>query len=274
MNTSFGNNAPDLKLKHTLRIAYFYPELLNLYGDNGNIEILVSRAKHYGFDASVVNVSINTNTPMADLQSTNFVFMGGGPDASQKIMYEDLKNNKAAFLKDYIESEKCGLFICGAYQLLGNYYKASDGFILDGLGVFDLHTEHFGSSKPRCIGNTMATLSDEISKDPVFPSTPFNAALVGFENHGGRTYLSDRLKPFAYVVKGHGNNSEDLGEGLLYKNSIGTYFHGPLLSKNPHLADYLIFKALGISVEEILHLPKIDDSIVFSAHTASKNLKQ
>lgn len=255
-----------------LTIGYFYPDLLNLYGDTGNVEILAFRAKKMGFDVEVIHITIGTDMEASGLSDVNLLFMGGGPDSGQKSMYKDLFDTKRNFVEDYVSSGKVGLYICGAYQLLGKYYKSADGSVLDGLGVFDLYTQHFGADSPRCIGNTLAQLSSEIVNDPIFPNTPFNDKLVGFENHGGRTYLGKAAKPFAKVLKGHGNNSTDATEGVLYKNSIGTYFHGPILSKNPHLADYLIFKALNLDKQQIETLPKIDDTLVLAAHTASKKL--
>lgn len=253
-----------------MKIAYFYPELLNLYGDNGNVEILSYRAKKRGIDVKVIRVGLDTKLDSNFMSEVDVVFMGGGPDSSQKAMYKDLKQEKGPYLKEYILSGGVGIFICGSYQLLGNYYKASDGLVLEGLGIFDLHTEHFGKTKPRCIGNTVAQIEKTILEDEYFKSVNRTGdLLVGFENHGGRTYLSKNLKPFARVVMGHGNNSEDGTEGVVYKNAIGTYFHGPILARNPHLADYLIAKSLGR-----YDLVELDDKLIIAAHTASRKLKQ
>ncbi|OGC57158.1 hypothetical protein A3H26_02405 [candidate division WWE3 bacterium RIFCSPLOWO2_12_FULL_36_10] len=249
------------------KIGYFYPEQLNLYGDNGNVEILVYRAKKRGIDVEVALVDLGTNL---EENRFNLVFMGGGPDSSQKEVYEDLLKDKGPYLKDYINSGGFGLYICGAYQLLGKYYKSADGSILEGLGVFDLYTEHFGNKKPRCIGNVVCELSDEFRHKEVFNSlNKIGSTLVGFENHGGRTYLGEKMLPLGKVITGYGNNSEDGYEGVLYKNSIGTYLHGPVLSKNPHLADYLIAGSLGLD-----RLESLDDSLILSAHIASKKLRQ
>jgi len=249
------------------KIGYFYPEQLNLYGDNGNVEILVYRAKKRGIDVEVALVDLGTNL---EENRFNLVFMGGGPDSSQKEVYEDLLKDKGPYLKDYINSGGFGLYICGAYQLLGKYYKSADGSILEGLGVFDLYTEHFGNKKPRCIGNVVCELSDEFRHKEVFNSlNKIGSTLVGFENHGGRTYLGEKMLPLGKVIRGYGNNSEDGYEGVLYKNSIGTYLHGPVLSKNPHLADYLIAGSLGLD-----RLESLDDSLILSAHIASKKLRQ
>jgi lipid II isoglutaminyl synthase (glutamine-hydrolysing) len=259
---------------HTLRIGYFYPEHLNLYGDNGNVEILSYRARHRGFSVEVHNITTATDITLEQYDDLNIIFMGGGPDSGQKAMYDDLVNSKKAFIHQFIADGKVGLFVCGAYQLFGHYYKAADGSILQGIGVFDLYTEHFGSNKPRCIGNTYAKLTSSITDDPLFPKTELGTHIVGFENHGGRTYLGAGVAPFAQTIKGHGNNTEDKTEGALHNNAIGTYFHGPFLSRNPHVADYLIYKALRLTPYEVEQLPKIDDTLVIAAHTASKNLKQ
>lgn len=258
-----------------LKIGYFYNDLLNLYGDTGNIEILAHRARRRGFKVEVVNISVETklNATLAD--SIDLVFMGGGPDSGQKLMYDDLRRHKASFLRDFIDLNKPALLICGSYQLLGHFYKAADGSILDGLGIFDLYTQHFGKNRPRCIGNTYGEIAAPLATDPVFTTNNMlGTSLVGFENHGGRTYLGKSAQPFAKIIKGHGNNSDDGTEGVLYKSAIGTYFHGPILSRNPHIADYLIAKALNLSADELFSMPRLDDSLVISAHNVSKRLKQ
>lgn len=253
-----------------LKIAYFYPKLLNLYGDNGNIEILVYRAKKRGMNVEVKKIGIDTRLNTEFMSKVNIVFMGGGPDSSQKQMYEDLLSNKGEYLNDYVNNDGVGLFICGAYQLFGHYYKAADGSTLDGLGIFDLHTQHFGNHKSRCIGNMLCTFNNKLVNDFAFKNNnKIGNTFVGFENHGGRTYLGKNVEPLATVSKGFGNNGEDKTEGAIYRSSIGTYSHGPVLSRNPHLADYLIAKSLGLDT-----LDELDDNLIKQAHTASKNLKQ
>lgn len=247
-----------------LSIGYFYQKELNLYGDTGNIEILVSRAKNRGIDVTVTNITSETILDAATMRSFNLVFMGGGPDSGQEKMYEDLATNKKPFLKEYIENDGVALFICGSYQLLGHYYKFSDGNVLEGLGIFDLYTQHFGHSKPRSVGNISCELSQAVLEDPVFKNVNhIGDSIVGFENHGGMTFLKDSTRAFASVTKGFGNNMEDSTEGYHYKNSFGTYFHGPFLSKNAHVADYLLAKALKVD-----NLEKLDDTMITNAHTA------
>ncbi len=259
-----------MNLEKKLTIGYFYPDLLNLYGDDGNVQILLSRAKARGIDAKVVHVNVETEVTEELMDSLDIVFMGGGPDSSQKGMYKDLLETKGNYLKEYVGEGGVGLYICGSYQLFGKYYKSADGSMLDGLGIFNVYTEHFGNHKPRCIGNVVCEIEDQIKSDPLFKKiNTIGNTLVGFENHGGRTYLEKGAQPFAKIVMGHGNNSEDGAEGIIYKNSIGTYLHGPVLARNPHLADYLIAKSLGLE-----DLDKLDDTLIISAHTASKKLKQ
>jgi hypothetical protein len=253
-----------------LKVGYFYPKLLNLYGDNGNVEILMQRAKLRGFEVATIHIGIDTQLNSELMKTIDIVFMGGGPDSKQKFMYDDLLKNKGPWLREYIEGGGAGLFICGSYQLLGHYYKSADGSMLEGLGIFDLYTEHFGLHKPRCIGNTVAKVSSKLLHYDVFVSVnTVGDTIVGFENHGGRTYLGENSSPFAKVITGHGNNSEDGTEGVFYKNSIGTYFHGPLLARNPHIADFLLAKGLNVN-----NLTALDDSLILSAHTASLKLKQ
>ncbi len=253
-----------------LTLGYFYPKELNLYGDNGNVEILCSRARSRNIGVEILEINSDTKITSELAKKINIVFMGGGPDSGQKTMYEDLIKIKGPFLKEYIGAGGVGLFICGAYQLLGNYYKAADSSILEGLGAFDLYTESFGRNKPRCIGNVVCEIGRELKNDMVFNSVNrIGTTLVGFENHGGRTYLGKEMLPLARILTGNGNNGEDKTEGVLHKNSVGTYLHGPVLSKNPHLADYLLAKALGLS-----GLEQLDDALIFSAHTAAKKLRQ
>lgn len=258
-----------------LVIGHFYKKLLNLYGDNGNVEILKYRANSRGFDVELIDIDHDVPTTSETLQKINLLFIGGGPDAGQKQMVDDLVKNKAHFIKEYVENDGVALLVCGSYQLLGHYYLAADGNRLDGVGALDLYTQHFGKKKPRCIGNTVAKLSDKILNDPVFKTLNcLDGYVTGFENHGGRTFLGSNLHPFARIVKGNGNNSVDGNEGVFYKNTIGTYFHGPLLARNFHLADFLICKALGVQSIAPLHNEDVVlESLAKTVHTASLKLK-
>lgn len=229
-------------------IAHMYPDLMNLYGDRGNLLCLQKRINDYGHNCEIQSLYLNDKI---DFSSIDMIFMGGGSDREQGLVYNDLLV-KADKLMQEIEDGLPALCVCGAYQLLGNYYKSHDGSILNGLGFFDLHTE---GRKNRLIGNIV--IESDINGQKF--------SVVGFENHGGRTYLNDqKLSPFGTVIKGHGNNGEDGSEGLWYKNLIGTYLHGPLLPKNPHIADFLI-RAMadrkGVVIKNTL-----DDSFERFAH--------
>ena len=209
-----------------LNICHLYPDLLNVYGDVGNILILKARAESRGIKVNVFDVSIND-----EFNGDNYdiVFFGGGQDYEQSIVSEDLKKNKKAALTKYVEDSKVLLAICGGYQLLGNYYRAPNGEKLEGLGILDIYTE---GGDTRFIGNT------------IIKNDEFNQTYVGFENHSGRTYING-LKPLGKCIEGYGNNGEDGNEGCIYKNTFCTYFHGSLLSKNPELADKLLELALS-----------------------------
>ena len=233
-------------------IAHMYPDLMNLYGDRGNLLCLQKRIKEYGHNCEIQSLYLNDKI---DFPSIDMLFMGGGSDREQGLVYNDLLV-KADTLMREIEDGLPTLCICGAYQLLGNYYKSYDGSLLNGLGFFNLHTE---GRQDRLIGNIL--IESEIASQKF--------SVVGFENHGGRTYLNDKnLQPFGTVVKGYGNNGEDGGEGIWYKNLIGTYLHGPLLPKNPRIADYFIQAMAGR--KDIQLVPALDDSIEHFAHQQIK----
>jgi CobQ-like glutamine amidotransferase family enzyme len=229
-------------------IAHMYPDLMNLYGDRGNLLCLQKRINDYGYACEIRPLYLNDKI---DFHSIDMLFMGGGSDREQGLVYNDLMV-KADTLMQEIEDGLPTLCICGAYQLLGNYYKSYDGSLLNGLGFFDFHTE---GRKDRLIGNIL--IESEIAGEKI--------SVVGFENHGGRTYLNDKnLRAFGTVIKGHGNNGEDGREGLWYKNLIGTYLHGPLLPKNPHIADYFI---QAMASRKGIKLPgALDDRIEHYAH--------
>lgn len=229
-----------------INIGWLYPDLMNTYGDRGNIIALSYRLKARNINPIVYKISVHE--PKELILKMDIIFMGGAQDRQQEIVNLDLKNKKGVILGEVIERGTPGLFVCGAYQFLGKYYKTADGTIIDGLNIFDLYTESPGINFPRCIGNI-------IIKSKLFPKIK----LVGFENHGGRTYLGNKKLAFANVVKGYGNNGSDKTEGIFYKNSFGTYLHGPILPKNPELADYLIKKAVERKYGKEVKLKKLDN---------------
>jgi len=225
-----------------LNICHLYPDLLNVYGDMGNILALKYRSEKRGIKVNIANVSVGDSFDPADY---DIVFFGGGQDYEQSIVSKDLTDTKKYALGEYIEEGKVLLAICGGYQLLGRYYTTPEGEKLPGLEILDLYTE---SGNTRFIGNT------------VIYNEEFKETYVGFENHSGRTYIG-KMKPLGKVVAGYGNNGEDGYEGCIYKNTYCTYFHGSLLPKNPELADRLIKTALERKYEEPVSLEPLDDKI-------------
>ena len=208
-------------MKHT--IGHLYPDLLNLYGDRGNIQCMMKRSIWRGIEAETIAFSMGDSI---DFSKLDIVLLGGGSDREQRIVCSKLSSIRDDF-RSYVEDGGSVIAVCGGYQLLGHYYKTEEG-TLEGLSLVDLYTEQ---GSPRLIDNI------------VLENPDFSLPIVGFENHGGRTYIGNN-KPFGKVLYGHGNNGEDGTEGVLYKNVVGTYLHGPLLPKNPHICDYLLSNAL------------------------------
>lgn len=228
-----------------LNICHLYPDLLNVYGDLGNILILKYRAEARGIKVNIFNLSMGDGF---EESKYDIAFFGGGQDYEQSIVSNDLMETKKDGLTEYIESSKVFLTICGGYQLLGKYYTTPAGERLEGLGILDIYTE--GGEK-RFIGNTVIYNED------------FDETYVGFENHSGRTYIGS-LKPLGKTISGYGNNGEDGYEGCIYKNTYCSYFHGSILSKNPELADRLIKTALQNKYGDI-ELEPLDDSYELKA---------
>lgn len=234
-----------------LIIGWLYPELMSTYGDRGNIIVLTKRCEWRKIKVDIKTIDFKTKS--AEIESCDLIFGGGAQDRQQGILVDDLREKKGPVLKEMFGRGVPGLFVCGAPQLLGHYYMTGDGKKLRGLGIFDMVSKHFGKNKPRCIGNTIGKLPD-------------GKTIVGFENHGGRTYLGKGVKPFTKVIKGCGNNGEDGTEGAVYKNCIATYSHGPFLPKNPHIADWLIAKSLEVKYKNKIPLQPLDDSLEWQAH--------
>lgn len=233
-----------------LRIAHLYPDLMNLYGDRSNLLSLVRRCQWRGWQATVTPVRVGD---AIDPQAFDLIFMGGGQDAQQLTIAEDLLQLKATALQRAAERGVVFLTICGGYQLLGHYYQPHQGPKLPGLGLIDAYTVA-GSS--RFIGN-------------IAIRRPDGATVVGFENHSGLTYLGQGVQPLGAVVHGRGNNGQDGGEGAVCGNLYGTYLHGSLLPKNPQLADELIAKALHFEGD----LPQLDNTLEDRAHQRALQLK-
>ncbi len=253
-------------MNYKLIIGWLYPELMSTYGDRGNITSLTKRCQWRDIEVEVLRIDEETETQQ--LTTIDLLFGGGAQDLEQEIVMQDLKGKKGDLIKKRIEDEIPALFVCGAPQLMGEYYEPSIGTRIEGLGIFDMVSKHPGPSAKRLIGNTLSeVIWDNLQlKSGSQPS--INNRIVGFENHGGRTYLGKNAKPFAKVIKGYGNNGEDGTEGVIYKNAIGCYFHGPLLPKNPHIADFLIRRALEVKYAKEIYLADLDDTLEWQAHEA------
>lgn len=236
-----------------LRLGHLYPDQLNMYGDRGNVITLRQRCAWRGI--TLRHITLDLNEPLRP-DDFDMLFIGGGQDKEQDEVARDLREVKASALREAVESDMPVLGVCGGYQLLAKFYRPAAGPELEGVGILDAWTIHKGKAVARCIGNLALLWNDK--------------TLVGFENHGGRTYLGAGAKPLGRVLFGHGNNSEDHQEGCVYRNTFGTYMHGSLLPKNPHFADHLISLALrrryGAEAERLM--TRLDDGREWQAHDA------
>ena len=227
-----------------------YHDLMDLYGDKGNIETLRYRASKRG-----INVVVDTCTlqEKRNIEDYDIFFLGGGADKEQTLIYKDLLARKESILKAK-ESGTAFLLICGGYQLFGQYYLDQDGQKIDGLGIYDYYTES-SDRDHRCIGNIVVKTNIHDKE----------VTVVGFENHGGQTKAVSN--PFGKVLVGHGNTYKGEYEGYMDAQTIATYMHGPLLPKNPAIADELILRGLNrrYTVE---HLEALQDTLENAAHDA------
>ena len=207
-----------------LQILHLYPELLNLYGDSGNILVLRKRLEWRHLGCTVHEVHMGER---ASLTGIDLVFIGGGSDREQRIVCDELQRQRSE-LAAFVEDGGVLLAVCGGYHLLGHSYLMGSEEVR-GLSLVDLYTDR---GSPRLIGNVV--VESRIAPQPI----------VGYENHGGRTHLGARVEPLGRVLFGNGNDGKSGQEGCLYRNVVGTYVHGPLLPKNPGVADWLLSQAL------------------------------
>lgn len=208
-----------------IRIGHLYPDMLNLYGDRGNIIALTKRLEARNIEVQTEAITMGKSFNADDF---DILFIGGGQDFEQDVLLDDLKKGKDVEINKAIHNGTAMLAICGGYQMLGKYYKTYDGKMLEYMGALDFYTE---GKEERMIGNYAFKTKEGIE-------------VVGFENHSGRTYLGEGVEPLGRMIKGYGNNGEDGTEGVRFMNTFGTYSHGPVLPKNPQLADLLISKAV------------------------------
>ncbi len=232
----------------TLNILHLYPKEMNLYGDHGNILTLKRRAEWRGYKVKIIEHNVGDQIP----DDIDIIFGGGGQDSGQSKIEDDLRKN-AKKLKQMIEDGTPTLVICGLYQLFGDYFQTAEGQKIEGVGILHAHTI---AGPTRLIGNIVI-------------NSPEFGEIVGYENHSGLTTLDDGTKPFGIVTEGAGNNGQDYSEGVLYKNCIGTYLHGPVLPKNPRLADYILLKALQRKDPKITQLKTLNDNIELHAHSVA-----
>lgn len=232
----------------SLRICHVYPDVLNLYGDRGNVLCMKRRLGWRNIGCEITPLRLGEHMSLADF---DLLFIGGGQDFEQKLLLGEIREDKGRELRAAIEDGVCVLAICGGYQLLGGYYETHRGERMDFLGALDLYT--VGGAE-RLIGNFAF-------------DTPWGS-VVGFENHSGRTYLGSGVTPLGKVIAGHGNNGRDGTEGARYKNVFGTYSHGPVLPKNPALCDAILETALERKYGSAELVP-LGDMSETSAHDAA-----
>ncbi len=214
-------------MDRTMRVAWMYHDVMDLYGDTGNMMVLKKRCEDRGIRFELETVGIGEK---ADLAAFDLIFLGGGADKEQMSIIPDLLSRKEN-IQEAMDSRTFVLLICGGYQLFGKYYEAADHSKIPGLGFYDYHTDT-GKEGSRCIGNVVI----EADLDGL------KTKIVGFENHGGQTVHVEH--PLGKVLKGYGNSFDAGYEGFYDGRILGTYLHGPLLPKNPEVADFVITKAL------------------------------
>ena len=235
--------------KKQITILQLYPRDMNIYGDHGNLQVLVRRLEWYGYAPKVIHYNVGDAFP----KTVDIVIGGGGQDSGQEKIHADLLKIGPT-LKKWADDGTPMLMVCGLYQLFGHFFRTLNNVNLEGIGILD--DETYGTNE-RLIGN-IVTSSD------VFGD------IIGYENHSGQTYLGDNTKPLGDVVKGAGNNIKDRHEGARFKNVIGTYLHGPVLAKNPLFADFFI-KTAAIRRYGSFSSDLIDDSFADLARAIAKD---
>ena len=236
-----------------IRVAHLYPEYLNIYADRGNIAVLANRAAWRGFELVVEPVSVGEELRPG---AHDLLYIGGGQDREQALIAPDLAG-KGAAIGETVEGGAAVLAVCGGYQLLGRFYRDRGGAELPGAGLFPLHTV---AGERRLIGDCLL----ECELEPGVKRT-----LAGFENHAGLTRLDAGAEPLGRVVAGFGNDGESDFEGCRVGTAIGTYLHGPLLPRNPWLADWLLAQALAHRLGEAPELVALPDGLEQEAHLVS-----
>lgn len=248
-----------------LSIGWLYPKLMSTYGDRGNVICVQRRCQWRNIEVSIIPLDCEADSNQ--FNQVDIIIGGGAQDRQQEIVMRDLQGSKAAAFKHKIETGTPGVFTCGSPQLLGRYYEPALGQRIEGLGLLDLVSKHPGIEANRCIGNVVFEITASPLADELIALWNEKPIIIGFENHGGRTYL-DQVQPLGKVIVGYGNNGEDQTEGAFYHNAIATYSHGPLLSKNPFITDWLIKTALETKYQTEINLTKLDDSVAIAGRKA------
>jgi CobQ-like glutamine amidotransferase family enzyme len=228
-----------------VRLCHLYPAEMNIYADRGNIAVLRSRLAWRGHELEIAEAGVGDRV---DPAAHDMYYLGGGQDRDQAVVARDLAAVKGDALRAAAADGAVVLAVCGGFQLAGHGYTALDGSRMPGIGLLDLDTV---AGTTRLIGNLVI--------ESGLAGTP--RALVGFENHAGRTTLGPGAEPLGRVVHGHGNNGSDGGEGAVRDRVVGTYLHGPLLPKNPWLADLLLAWALEHRTGDAMDLAPLDDGL-------------
>jgi lipid II isoglutaminyl synthase (glutamine-hydrolysing) len=236
-----------------VRVAHLYPAEMSIYADRGNIAVLAQRLAWRGMGIEVTGVGPGDRL---DPRAHDLLYLGGGQDRDQAVVAQDLVATKAVDIRAAIGDGVAMLCVCGGYQLAGHGYTGTDGSRMPGLGLLDLDTV---AGPTRLIGDIVidAELDGERRR------------LVGFENHAGRTRLGPGCRSLGRVVRGHGNNGSDAREGAVHGRLIGTYLHGPLLPKNPWIADVVLRWALAHRLGTAPELAPLDDRLEHAAHEAA-----
>jgi CobQ-like glutamine amidotransferase family enzyme len=233
-------------------LAHLYPDYLNIYADRGNLAVLTGRAERRGIELDVRDVGLRDPLP----DGADFYYVGGGQDREQSLVAPDLAARGPA-LAETVAGGAVVLAVCGGYQLLGRFYRDRSGHEQPGAGVFPLHTV---AGDTRLIGDVLV----ECELEPGHRQT-----IVGFENHAGRTILDAGAEAFGRVVAGFGNDGESGFEGCRLVNAIGTYLHGPLLPRNPELADWLLARAVLHATGSLPDLEPLADAVERQAHAVA-----
>ena len=248
-----------------IAIGWLYPTLMSTYGDRGNVICLQRRCQWRGIEVEIV--PLKRETEIAQLERVDLIVGGGAQDRQQEIVMRDLQGVKAEAIGRMLTEGTPGVFTCGSPQLLGHYYEPALGKRIEGLGLLDMVSRHPGIEARRCIGNLVFEITATPLASELEAMLGEKPVVIGFENHGGRTYLQN-VQPLGKVIKGYGNNGEDGTAGAFYKNAIATYSHGPLLPKNPFIADWLIKKALQKKYDREINLTVLDDYLAVAGRKA------